>query len=152
MKAIIGNIWDFHNNGDWICITTNGTIKKNGEAVMGRGCALQAKQKYNDLPKRLADSMKLYGNTPIIFLENKIISFPVKHNWYEKADINLIENSAKHLLNFADHAVFNKIYIPRPGCGNGRLDFCDVKPILEKYFDDRFIICDHISEIGEKFV
>lgn len=38
MREINGsNIWDFYNKGFWIAITTNGTVKKNGEAVMGRG-------------------------------------------------------------------------------------------------------------------
>jgi len=43
MKEVIGNIWNYYNKGNWIVITTNGTIKKNGEAVMGRGVALEAK-------------------------------------------------------------------------------------------------------------
>lgn len=140
MLEIIENIWNFHNQNEWIAITTNGNIKKNGEVIMGRGIALETKNKYLDFPKRLADSIKLYGNTSIIFAKEKIISFPTKHNWYEKSDLKLIEISAQKLLDYANHNIFKKIYVPRPGCGNGQLNWIDVKPILEKYFDDRFII------------
>jgi len=39
MKELRGNL--FHTPCDVICITTNGFVKRNGEAVMGRGCAVQ---------------------------------------------------------------------------------------------------------------
>ena len=39
MKEITGDLWDYYRRPmHTICITTNGTIKKNGKAVMGRGC------------------------------------------------------------------------------------------------------------------
>lgn len=57
MKEVTGNIWDYHEKGYWIVITTNGTVKANGEAVMGRGVALQAKRKYQGLPWRLGQEI-----------------------------------------------------------------------------------------------
>ena len=50
MKEITGDIWDYHKQGHWIVITTNGTVKSNGEAVMGRGIALQARAKFIQHP------------------------------------------------------------------------------------------------------
>lgn len=44
MRDIKGNIWTLYDSDPtcYICITTNGFVKSNGEAVMGRGTALQA--------------------------------------------------------------------------------------------------------------
>ena len=69
-------------------------------------------------------------------------AFPVKHQWFdEKADLKLIEKSCKDLVeSLADGLT---IALPKIGCGAGKLEWDEVKPILEKYFkDDRFIIVD----------
>ncbi|MCZ2224447.1 MAG: hypothetical protein LC122_12560 [Chitinophagales bacterium] len=46
MIEVIGNLFDFVNIADAICITTNGIVKSNQEAVMGAGIALQAAEKF----------------------------------------------------------------------------------------------------------
>ena len=40
MNEVNGNLWD--SNADIIVITTNGAVRKDGAAIMGRGVALQA--------------------------------------------------------------------------------------------------------------
>jgi len=150
MREIRGNIWDYLGEAV-IVITTNGTVKKNGEAVMGRGCALEAKQRFPRLPLFLGDRLTLRGNHVHYFSRclglPDLVTFPVKHNWWEKADLALIERSCKELLKLAYDFNWEKIIVPRPGCGNGGLDWRDVKPVLERYFDDRFLV---ISKKGVK--
>ncbi len=140
MKEIVGDIWDYHRRGAWIVVPTNGSVKTNGEAVMGRGLALQAKRKYPDVPKKLGESIRVNGNIVCQAPSVGLIFFPVKHKWFEVADLKLIEKSAKELKD----AVGNRdetVFLPRVGCGNGKLDWKDVKPILEKYLnDDRFVV------------
>jgi len=62
MKEITGDIWDFYEKGFWIVITTNGNVKDNGEAVMGKGIALQARQRYPLLPSMLGKGILEIGN------------------------------------------------------------------------------------------
>ena len=38
-NTLAGNPYDFFEDGDVICVTTNAEVRKNGCAVMGRGCA-----------------------------------------------------------------------------------------------------------------
>ena len=140
MKEIKGNIWDYYDKGNWIVITTNGTVKVNGEAVMGRGVALQAKQKFPSLPGELGKTLKMAGNQLHTFPHYRIITYPVKHRWEEKASPFLINQGAYQLSMYADSLRLDLVYMVRPGCGNGGLDWKNVKPILEKYLDDRFII------------
>ena len=40
-----GNMWDSWDDADLFLITTNAVIKVNGELVMGRGIALEARQR-----------------------------------------------------------------------------------------------------------
>ena len=138
MKTVFGDIWKY--SADIICITTNGTIKNNGEGVMGAGIALQAKKKNLDLPAILGNTLKIYGNH---FCEFKNYAFfPVKHNWWEKADLELIERSALELANFANLNA-DKIYVlPRPGCGNGGLKWEEVKEIIELILPDNVHVID----------
>jgi hypothetical protein len=145
MKEIyVDNIWNAWNKGFCIVIPTNGFVKKNGECVMGRGLALQAKERFPDLPKRLGHRIGEFGNVVFIFREYRLLTFPVKHKkWWEKADLKLIEKSAKELQEIFKYnlcGIPTPVYLPKVGCGNGKRNWTDVKPILEKYLDDRFIV------------
>lgn len=134
-----------HKKGYWIVIPTNGFVNKKGECTMGAGLALQAKQKWEDLPKELGDRIKEYGNVVFTFHKYGIITFPVKHNWWEDADPKLIEDTCKDLLRIFEYNLSGiplPLYLPKVGCGNGKLEWKDVEPILAKYLDERFIVCD----------
>ncbi len=148
MKEITGDLWDFHNAGFPIVITTNGAINSRGECVMGRGVASQAKNRYPTLPLLLGNKIRAGGNNVYFFNDalTKIFSFPVKHHWAETADPELIIRSATQLMEWVDSlaemtTVTPNIYLPRPGCGNGGLKWENVKPLL-KCLDDRFTIVE----------
>ena len=134
-----GNLWGYP--ADWRCITTNGFIKNDGTAVMGRGCALEAKKKYPQLPKILAQHIKDFGNVLGVIFDLHLITFPVKHNWWEKADLNLIQKSTDSLSEWIYNHKSEVIVMPKPGCGNGNLNWKDVKPIVS-YLPDNVVIID----------
>lgn len=143
MKVIKRNIWDYWKNGYMIVIPTNGTIKKDGSCVMGKGLALQAKQYIHNIEYILGEAIETEGNKVFVLKDAKIITFPVKHNWWEKADLNLIEQSAKELKKLATHCPdFLPIILPKVGCGNGQLKWKEVEPILNKYLTDGFTLVD----------
>jgi len=141
-----GDIWTYFDSHprSAIVITTNGFVKKNGECVMGRGVALEAKQRYPWLAKSLGAHILLYGNQVFYFsVDDKyLVTFPVKHNWWEQADLILIETSVKRLKELTDEMKWNEVFLVRPGCGNGGLNWKDVKLVLEKSLDDRFIVVE----------
>ncbi len=136
MIEVVGNLWDYP--ADVRIITTNGTRRKDGECVMGRGCAKEAKDRFPALPKALGERIKAEGNHPYPFEEYGLISFPVKHNWYEKADLILIRTSALQLARMLDP---DKLYVlPRPGCGNGGRSWSEVRPLLKDLPDNVHVI------------
>jgi hypothetical protein len=132
----------FSYPADATCITTNGTVKKNGECVMGRGVALEAKKRWPAVPLVLGNAVNAFGNiVQSIYVIDywSLVAFPVKHNWWEKADLDLIARSCGQLVDLADDC-WECVALPRPGCGNGSLDWQEVKPVLGKLLDDRFVI------------
>ena len=153
MKEVFGDIWELAPKYDIIVITTNGYVKTNGEAVMGRGIAKEAKERYPTLPAELGKHISRWGNTIGWFYgyDKPIISFPVKPSigpngepgWKAKADLKLIEESAKRLEFTVTFNVLDgppRIILPRPGCGNGGLKWEDVRPVIEPILDDRFTV------------
>lgn len=162
MIEAYGNIWDHIEDYDAIVITTNGYVKKNGELVMGRGIALDAKNRYPGLAKWAGTLVQHWGAEGIFVFEDPnweykgyIINFPVKPaygpngepGWRVKADIDMIERSAKELtdtINKSWKNTITKIIMPRPGCGNGGLRWEQVKPVIEPYLDDRFTVMEKL--------
>jgi hypothetical protein len=140
MIEIKGNLWDFWDHDHVICITTNGFVKRNGQAVMGRGCALEATQRVPGIAEILGDTIRRNGNHVSILTDKHlplILSFPVKHNWWEEADLYLIERSAWELVEFVTNSENHKTFVlPRPGCGNGRLRWETVKAVIEPILPD----------------
>jgi hypothetical protein len=133
VNEIYGDLMAFHGRkGYIICITTNGFITKDGRGVMGRGCAKEAADMDSTLPGLLGKSLRAKGNI-LSRLTQDLISFPVKHQWFEDADPKLIRTSAIALKEMALVTPEIKFILPRPGCGNGGLDWEKiVKPLLEE--------------------
>lgn len=150
MREIEQDLWT--SEADALVITTNGFVKKNGEAVMGRGVAKEAATRFPDLPRLLGDAIKRGGNHVVSLLVPiegpVIISMPVKVDWREAALPNLILRSCEELVKLADgFPRWETICLPRPGCGNGGLNWDDVKRTIESVLDDRFIVCTQPVEV-----
>lgn len=141
MKEEVGNLWEYHALGEWVAITTNPIVNMHDQLVMGRGTALQAARRFPGLRERLADMVLENGNHVVMLPDLRLFTFPVKHHWKEKADLALIKQSAYELVELADFTT-PRVYVPRPGCGNGGLEWRDVRPILGTILDDRFVIVD----------
>lgn len=130
-----------------VCVTTNGIIKTNGDAVMGKGIAKEANQRFH-LAGALAKHLREDGNTPFNFgvyqsgnSKFHVISFPTKWDWKNDSDLDLIQASALLLLKICNETNITTCYLPPVGCGLGSLDYSkQVKPLLEFILDDRFVV------------
>lgn len=138
MKEIEGDLWDWLERGV-IAITVSGTVNNRGECPLPRGCARQARERFPDLPKRLGALIAAGGNH-VFDLGDGLVSFPVEHDWQERPDLRLIERSARELRALADEKGWGTVVVPRPGCGGGGLAWSDVRPLLERHFDGRFLV------------
>lgn len=135
MIEVTGDLWGYPVA--YRCITTNGFVKKDGSCVMGRGCAKEATERYPGIEFDLGKLITKYGNI-VMKPRDGLYTFPVKHKWWEKADLNLIKQSTAQLFYILQDKV--ECVIPRPGCGNGGLKWDDVKPILKDLPDNYKVI------------
>lgn len=138
MKEIIGNLWDYEGQA-LLALTTNGSLSRDNRAILGRGCARQAGERFPALAQRLGMLLHLHGNHVHELGEN-LVSFPVEETAWSLPDSRLIRRSAQELRSLADRTAYKLIVVPRPGCGFGGLDWQEVRPLLADLFDERFLV------------
>lgn len=130
IQYVEGNIFD---SPAQVIVNTVNTV-----GVMGKGLALSFKQRYPDMferYKKACEKRQLAIGKLMLFYEpdHWLLLFPTKENWRNPSKLEYIE---KGLLKFVDtYADKNIVSIafPRLGCGNGELDWNDVRPLMEKY-------------------
>ena len=147
------DLWTAGADADAIVITTNGTITGRRLGVMGRGCALEAAERYNaetvragrrlwTLQRALGRYLEANGNHVGVLVPpppHTLVVFPVKHEWHQTADVVLIHRSFDELIQLADRLQWKRVVLPRPGCGNGGLTWEVVRP-MALMLDDRFTV------------
>lgn len=148
-ELFVGNPYDLIEDGDTICATTNGEVRKNGLAVMGKGNAQFMRDTFH-IDALLGTYLQQHGNRAFLLGGGKfrhlyngkeiyLATFPTKHKWRDRSDLALIEQSAYQIVEIANKFTLSRIYVPIPGCGNGGLVWSQVKDKLT-LFDDRFIV------------
>lgn len=144
MQLVQSNIWDYASKLSFICITTNSILNKNGELVMGKGNAQQAKVLAPNLPKDFGDQIKAKGLDGkyygLLVSENKkFIAFQTKLHWRDNSPIEVVEESCDKLNRLARRYPDETFGLPFPGINNGRLHPKDVYPFLQKLPDNVYV-------------
>lgn len=110
----------------------------NTVGVMGKGLALAFKERYPEMFKAyrtMCEKHKLMTGKLMICTapDHLILLFPTKENWRNPSKLEYIESGLRKFVNtYADHNI-TSIAFPKLGCGNGELNWTDVKPIMEQY-------------------
>jgi len=117
----------------------------NTVGVMGKGIALQFRRKwpanykaYEEACKRnevVPCKMFVFDNGGLV--EPKyIINFPTKRHWRQPSRLSDIKCGLEDLITQIKTLKIKSIAIPPLGCGNGGLDWAEVKPLIEASFKD----------------
>lgn len=110
----------------------------NTVGVMGKGLALSFKQRYPKMFERYkvaCEKKQLTIGKLMLFYEpdHWLLLFPTKENWRNPSKLEYIEKGLmKFVATYADKNI-TSIAFPRLGCGNGELDWNEVKPLMERY-------------------
>ncbi len=105
----------------------------NCEGYMGKGIAYQFKKRF---PEMNADYVKkckanelTTGKLHCFKTGNKlIINFPTKDKWREKSKMEYITSGLDELIKVIREYNISSVAIPPLGCGNGGLDWNEVRP------------------------
>lgn len=117
----------------------------NCVGIMGKGIALQFKQAYPDNFKQYQRACKINEMRPgkmFIVSTNSlvnpkyIINFPTKRHWKDKSILSDIENGLDELVNQVRNLGLKSIAVPPLGCGNGGLEWHEVRQRIEKAFHE----------------
>ena len=141
MYLVKNDIWN--SIADVILITANSYIKKDGSLTMGKGIALELKNKFPRVEYSFGMAVRIscghlgkYGvalNTHIGAPEKVYGLFQVKYHFKDRADLNLIKYSTDILIRMLDWSEYlrtNRIAMNYPGIGLGGLSESDVYPII----------------------
>jgi len=147
MKQVEGNLWDYHDSGQWIGIPTNLSTTTQGLAVMGRGLAREARIRFPLLSAQLGNHIqnhKTRGSALFWFFNLRIVCVPVKHEWRNPASLNLIRVSCTQLTR---ETHVPELYLPKLGCGYGQRTWEEVGPVMREELGDQFTV---VSLKGDK--
>lgn len=112
----------------------------NCVGVMGKGLALQFKQKYPEMFEAYKEACRKkwikIGNLFLFTEKDKlIIGFPTKKHWKDKSELKYIEIGLIKLVELIKERNIKSIAIPALGCGLGQLKWDDVRDLMIKYLE-----------------
>lgn len=119
----------------------------NCEGYMGKGIAYQFRLKYPGNNKAYEAACRTGSFKPgnlLTFEEDGkiIINFPTKNKWRKKSEYEFIENGLIRLAQWIRNTKTASVSIPPLGCGNGGLDWREVKKLMLQYLGPVSNACD----------
>lgn len=116
----------------------------NTVGVMGKGVALQVKRRWPENFKAYERAvargevqvgrMFVFDNGGLVS-PHFIINFPTKEHWRSPSRIEFISEGLNDLVATIDKLEIKSIAIPPLGCGNGGLEWSEVRPLIEAAFE-----------------
>ncbi len=113
----------------------------NTVGVMGKGIALQFKQafpeNYRIYERACRRGDVSIGRVLVVSMlgdPRYIINFPTKRHWRARSKLKDIESGLDDLVRQVRDLQIGSIAVPPLGCGNGGLDWADVRPRIEAAF------------------
>lgn len=110
----------------------------NTVGVMGKGLAVQFKQRYPAMYEAYREAcdkgLLTIGKLMLHHAEDhSILLFPTKAHWREPSRMEYLEAGLEKFVQTYEEKRIASIAFPMLGCGYGGLDWNGVKPLMERY-------------------
>lgn len=113
----------------------------NTEGVMGKGLALQFRkafpEAFADYERACAAGEVQVGRMHVVrrlAAPRFIINFPTKQHWRQPSKLAYVRDGLRDLVAQIRVLGIASIAVPPLGCGNGGLDWAEVRPLIEQAF------------------
>jgi len=153
-------------NGDMFAEPVEALVNTvNCVGVMGKGVALEFKKRWPanyKAYKKVCDAKGLVPGRMFVFDTHQLfptdgprylVNFPTKAHWRSKSKLSYVEDGLDALVETIRQYDIRSIAIPPLGCGNGGLDWADVKPLitskLEVLPDVHFVVFPPMDALDE---
>jgi O-acetyl-ADP-ribose deacetylase (regulator of RNase III) len=130
------------SHGNLLCAGTDALVNTvNTVGVMGKGIALQFKQAHPGnfkAYKAACDRGEVQLGRMFVYDAGQLVSprwiinFPTKKHWRARSKLADIESGLDDLRSVLEALDVRSVAIPPLGCGNGGLDWRDVRPLIIK--------------------
>lgn len=139
-----GNILESHTEA---LVNTVNTV-----GVMGKGIALAFKKTFPIAMEQYLQAIKegsiKIGSVQVVktnsILPKYIINFPTKQHWRYPSKVEYIDKGLIDLVSKISEYKIQSISVPPLGCGNGKLEWSIIKPLMINHFES---ISKHVNII-----
>lgn len=133
----------------------------NCVGVMGKGIALEFRRRYPQMFRQyveLCGRREVRPGIPYCYgaVPQQILNFPTKGHWKAKSRLSDIERGLRLLERHYTDWNITSIAMPPLGCGNGGLDWSEVKPLIERHLAhlpisvEVYVPLNHSGEIEDR--
>ncbi len=111
----------------------------NCVGIMGAGLALECKLRFPEMYKdykKLCKENKVKTGKPYVYRCSNgfmVMNFPTKNHWKYPSKIGWIEEGLDYFVTNYERYEISSIAFPKLGSSHGKLDWKNVKPLMEKY-------------------
>ena len=154
LSVYMADIVELWGKGNIVCITVSLEVRRSDLCgIIDRSNAFDLAKHIPGLARKLGEYI-LIGKGEVGFIDERVIAFFTKpqickfdqglpseihrYKWGQKipgghcmADPVMVARSARQLLRLAVKERLQRIYLPIPGVGDGKLDVCDIKEALD---------------------
>lgn len=135
-----------YEHGDLLAAPVEAVVNTvNTRGVMGKGIALQVKQRWPEVDRAYRAASKrgevVLGHMHVVERGGLgdgprfVINFPTKDHWRSRSKLSDVEAGLTELRALVEKLAIGSIAIPPLGCGNGGLNWDDVRPLIEQALD-----------------
>lgn len=132
----------------------------NTVGVMGKGLAKTFKELYPEMFRAYREHCErneLQTGSLMLWRgpDKWVLNFPTKTTWRLPSEVEYIESGLQRFVETYEELGITSVSFPPLGCGNGNLDWREVKPVMERYLKkvqipvyihDRQVAPDYLPE------